>query len=229
MNELETISANSVTVLTPSKNNDIAFKIELIDPRQTPITTKSRPLPYHLKQKVKDELDRQLKAGIIRKCRSEWSSALRIVDKKDNTIKITVDYKPLNKVIKRDSYQLPSIRDLFNKLSELDVFTRMDIKSAYHQIPVEESSIKYTAFICEFGLFEYLSMPMGIKSAPSWFQRVIEDPLQELINRKITDVYIDDIFVFTNCKFDGIKYQETAVLEEIDVLRKRNFKISLEK
>ncbi|RNA43580.1 hypothetical protein BpHYR1_048952 [Brachionus plicatilis] len=58
MNELETISANSVTDLTPSKNNDIAFKIVLIDPRQTPIRTKSRPLPYHLKQKVKDELDR---------------------------------------------------------------------------------------------------------------------------------------------------------------------------
>jgi len=204
MNELKTISAESVTDLTPSKNMDIAFKIELLDPNQTPITTKSRPLPYHLKQKVKDELDRQLKAGIIRKSRSEWSSALRIVDKKDGSIRITVDYKPLNKIIKGDSYPLPSIKDLFNKLSEADVFTRMDIKSAYHQIPVEEESTKYTAFICEFGLFEYLSMPMGIKSAPAWFQRVIEDALKDLIYRKLIDVYIDDSFIFTRCRLFGI-------------------------
>ncbi|CAF1004247.1 unnamed protein product [Brachionus calyciflorus] len=136
MNELKTISAESVTDLTPSKNMDIAFKTELLDPNQTPITTKSRPLPYHLKQKVKEELDRQLKAGIIRKSRSEWSSGLRIVHKKDDSIRITVDYKPLNKIIKGDSNPLPSIKDLFNKLSEADVFTRMDIKSAYHQIPV---------------------------------------------------------------------------------------------
>ena len=109
------------------------------------------------------------------------------------------------------------------------MFTRMDIKSAYHQIPVEEESIKYTAFICEFGLFEYLSMPMGIKSAPAWFQRVIEDALKDLIYRKLIDVYIDDSFIFTRCRLFGIKYHETVVFEVIEVLRNRNFKISLEK
>jgi len=169
INELKTISATSVTELTPQKNMDIAFKIELSDPKQQPLTTKSRPLPYNLKQKVQDELNRQLKAGIIRKSRSEWSSALRIVDKKDGSIRITVDYKPLNKIIKGDRYPLPSIKNLFNKLVESDTFTRMDVKSAYHQIPVDEESIKYTVFICEFGLYEYLSMPIGIKTAPMSF------------------------------------------------------------
>ena len=109
MNKLNEIKANSVTDLTPNKNTDIAFKIDLTDPNQKPITTKSRPLPYHLKQKVREELDRQLKAGIIRKSKSEWSAALRIVDKKDGSILITVDYKPLNRVIKGDSYTLLKI------------------------------------------------------------------------------------------------------------------------
>ncbi|CAF1021517.1 unnamed protein product [Brachionus calyciflorus] len=69
INELKTISATYVTELTPQKNMDIAFKIELSDPKQQPLTTKSRPLPYNLKQKVQEELNRQLKAGIIRKSR----------------------------------------------------------------------------------------------------------------------------------------------------------------
>ncbi|CAF0816653.1 unnamed protein product [Brachionus calyciflorus] len=85
MNKLNEIKANSVTDLTPNKNIYIAFKIDLTDPNQKPITTKSRPLPYHLKQKVREELDRQLKAGIIRKSKSEWSAASRIVDKKDRS------------------------------------------------------------------------------------------------------------------------------------------------
>ncbi|CAF0900533.1 unnamed protein product [Brachionus calyciflorus] len=168
----------------------------------------------------------QLKAGLIRKSRS---SALRIVDKKDGTIRITVDYKPLNKIIKGDSYPLPSIKDLFNKLVESDTFTRMDIKSAYHQIPVDEESIKFTAFICEFGLYEYLCMPMGIKTAPAWFQRVIEDAFKELINRKLIDVYIDDTFIFTNTQKFGLKFHQDVVMEVINILRQRNLKISLEK
>ncbi|CAF1127569.1 unnamed protein product, partial [Brachionus calyciflorus] len=162
---------------------------------------------------VREELDRQLKAGIIRRSKSEWNAALRIVDKKDGTIRITVDYKPLNRLIKGDSPPLPSIKDLFNKLVECDVFSRIDVKSAYHQIPVEEESIKYTAFICEFGLFEYLSMPMGIKTAPAWFQRSIEDAFKELKIRKTVDVYIDDSFVFTICRIYGLQFHEQMLLE----------------
>ncbi|CAF1154816.1 unnamed protein product [Brachionus calyciflorus] len=105
----------------------------------------------------------------------------------------------------------------------------MDIKSAYHQIPVEEESIKFTAFICEFRLYEYLCMPMGIKTAPAWFQRVIEDAFKELINRKLIDVYIDDSFIFTNTQKFGLKFHQDVVMEVINILRQRNLKISLEK
>ncbi|CAF1049721.1 unnamed protein product, partial [Brachionus calyciflorus] len=149
IDSLKTVSANSVIDLEPNKNNDFAFKIELIDPNTKPITTKCRLLPYNLKNKIKEEIENQLKAGIST---SEWSSALRIVIKPDGSIRITVDYKQLNKLIRGDSYPLPSIEDLFNKLSEADVFSKFDLKSASHQIPVHKDSIKYTAFICEFGL-----------------------------------------------------------------------------
>ena len=76
-------------------------------------------------------------------------------------------------------------------------FSKIDMKSAYHQIPVHQDSIEYTAFICEFGLYEYLSMPMGINTAPAWFQRFIERVLADYSSRNVLSVYIDDIMIFT--------------------------------
>ncbi|CAF0841120.1 unnamed protein product [Brachionus calyciflorus] len=109
--ELKQISTNSVTDLTPAKNQDFAFKIEFIDPNQKAIKCKCRPLPFHLKEKVKLELEKQLEAGIIRKSNSPWCFPFRVVDKPDGSIRITADYKALNKLIKDDNYPLPSITD----------------------------------------------------------------------------------------------------------------------
>ena len=86
------------------------------------------------------------------------------VHKPDREIRITVDYKPLNKVIKSDNYPLPNIANVYKKLAQAKLFSKIDLKSAYYQIPCEEESKKYTAFVCEFGIFEYNVMPMGIHS-----------------------------------------------------------------
>jgi len=92
-----------------------------------------------------------------------------VVHKPDFSIRITVDYKPLNKVILSDQYPIPAITDLFGKLGFMKYFSKIDLKSAYYQIPVHPDSIEYNAFICEFELFEYVSMPMGIKTARAGF------------------------------------------------------------
>jgi hypothetical protein len=78
-------------------------------------------------------------AGIIRKSKSEWTSALRVVHKPDGDIRLTVDYKPLNKIIKSDNYPLPNIAEIYKKLAKSKVFSKIDLKAAYHQIPVEET------------------------------------------------------------------------------------------
>ena len=122
-----------------------------------------------LKKKVKQALDEQENAGIIQKSANNWASALT-VHKQDLSIRITVDFKPLNKIIKIDKYPLPSVADLYAKLGQGIFFSKVDKKAAYHQIPIHPDSVKFTAFICEFGLYEYLSMPMSISSAPAWFQ-----------------------------------------------------------
>lgn len=227
--ELEKISAKSVLDLTPCKNQDVAFRIEFYDPNQKPIKCKCRPLPHNLKEKVFKEIKQQLQAGIIRRSKSPWCSPLRVVDKPDGSIRITVDYKPLNKLIKDDNYPLPSITDLYNKLAEADTFTKIDMKAAYHQIPVHPDSIEITAFVCEFGIFEYLSMPMGIKTAPAWFQRFIESALDKYIVNGTLGAYLDDTIVFTDSSRFGYKFHFDTVMDVINTLNNRSLKISFEK
>ena len=222
---LEQCTAKSLNDLRPEVNEDDAFRIRFIDPQQRPIACKARPLPHHIRASVKAAIDSQLEAGIIRPSYSAWASALHVVHKPDFSIRITVDYKPLNKVILVDQYPLPSISTLYAKLGLMKYFSKIDMKSAYHQIPVHEDSIEYTAFICEFGLYEYLSMPMGINTAPAWFQRFIERVLADFTSRNVLSVYIDDIMIFT----DNIDEHYYVVKQVLERLMQRSLKASGDK
>ncbi|CAF0976734.1 unnamed protein product [Brachionus calyciflorus] len=155
-------SVDSVMDLKPSENQYEKFKIEFKNENHKPTKCKCRPLPYNLKEKVRLEIEKLLRAGTIRPSKSEWCSPIRVGDKTDGTIRITVDYKELNKVIKDYNYPLPSISDMFNKLTNSDTFTKADLISAFHQIPVHEDFMEVTAFICQFGVYEYVCMPFGI-------------------------------------------------------------------
>ena len=223
--ELKKYAANSLTDLEPSKHSEVSFKIELTDPNMKPIRCKMRPIAHNLKDKVKQALAEQEAAGIIRKSFSAWSAPLKFVHKPDGTIRITVDYSPQNKVIKQDAYPFPNIAEIYKRLSESGVFSKIDLKAAYHQIPVEFWSIQFTAFICEFGLYEYVSMPMGIKTAPAWFQRFMEATFADFIKSKVVEVYLDDTIVHTlNMQ------QRSCVLEKVfERIKERNIKILYEK
>jgi hypothetical protein len=90
----------------------VKFNIELINSNQQPLCAKARPLPYNLKDKVKQLLRDQEEAGIIRKSKSNWTSPLRVVHKPDGDIRITIDYKPLHRIIKNDNHPLPNISNI---------------------------------------------------------------------------------------------------------------------
>ena len=124
-----------------------------------------------------------------------------------------------------DCYPLPSVSDLYAKLGKAMFCSKIDLKAAYHQIPVHPNSIDVTAFICEFGLYEYLSMPMGISSAPAWFQRFINGVLREFLIRDTLGVYLDDIILISS----SLKAHEVDVLAVIARLKERNVKTSFEK
>ncbi|CAF0955455.1 unnamed protein product [Brachionus calyciflorus] len=179
------------------------IKQEFENPNQKPIRCKCRPLPWNLKDKVRLEIENQVKAGIIR--------------------------PKLNKVIKDDNQPLPSINDLYTMMTDSDVFTKFDLKSAYHQIAVHEESVEVTAFICEFGIFEYLFMPMGIKIAPAKFQKFMEKIFGKFIKMKMLGVFLDDSFIFTNRLKYGLKTPKDTVMDVIQTLKQNSLKISMEK
>ena len=195
--QFEKCAAKSIKDITGGVKTDVKFEIQLLNPNQRPIYCKMRPLPHNIKDKVQQLLKEQEAAGIIRKSTSEWASALRVVHKPDGDIRLTIDYKPLNKVIKNDNYPLPNISDIYARLAKSKLFSKIDLKAAYHQVPVDEKSIKYTAFICEFGCYEYLVMPMGIKNAPAWFQRFMVETFGDFIENKTLDIYLDDFILHT--------------------------------
>ncbi len=118
--------------------------------------------------------------------------------KEDGSLRITVDYTKLNEVIEFDPYPMPAAHLLYSELAEGKWFSKFDFYKAYHQIPTEESSIKYTAFICEWGLYEYPSMPMGIKTAAAWFQRCMDISFAQLIQRNSLKCFLDDIVLYTH-------------------------------
>ena len=198
MSGLDQVAARSPNDIHPEQRRHQEFKIRLIDPNHRPIRCKARPLPYNLRDSVKEALDLQLDAGIIRPSRSEWAAPLQIVHKSDGTIRLTVDYTALNEIIQFDPYPMPSTKTLFLNLTKSNWFSKFDFLKAYHQFPNEPASIKYTAFICEFGLYEYTSMPMGISTAAAWFQRCIEIELKDFIDRNVLSAFIDDTILHTS-------------------------------
>ena len=194
--KLKEIAAETIMDIKPLENTKVKFEIELINPYQRPIACPSRRIPENLREKVRIKLEEFEKAGIIRRSKSPWSFPLRIVGKPDGSVRITVDYKPLNKVIKIPQYPAPYIPDYFNKLGKAKFFSKIDLKEAYYQIPNAESAIEFTAFICEHGHYKYLGMPMGISSAPAAFQSYMDEILKKF---KIADTafpYLDDVLIY---------------------------------
>ena len=155
---------------------------------------KPRNLPYALKAKVGAEIDRLVQQGIMQPVKyAEWAAPIVPVLKPDNTVRICGDYKlTVNKVSKLEQYPIPRVDDLFASLSGGQKFTKLDMRHAYHQIPLEEESRKYVTVNTHKGLFTYNVLPFGVSSSPAIFQRTMEGVLQGIPN---VAAFLDDILL----------------------------------
>ena len=165
-----------------------------IDPQAKPRFYKHRPVPYSLKIKVEEELDRLESQGVIEKTQSaDWAAPIVPIVKPDGSIRICGDYKlTVNQASRVESYPLPRIEDIFASLSGGKLFTKLDLAHAYNQIPLDEESKKLVVINTQKGLYKYNRLPFGIASAPALFQRTIEGILQGIPN---VSVYLDDILI----------------------------------
>ena len=145
---------------------------------------------------LKKQLADLLSKGLIRPSASPWGSPIIFVDKRDGTTRLCVDYRKLNDVTIKNKYPLPKIEDLFDQLNGARVFSKIDLRSGYHQLKIRESDIPKTAFTTRYGLFEYTVMSFGLTNAPAYFMNLMNKIFMEYLDKFVV-VFIDDILVYS--------------------------------
>jgi hypothetical protein len=134
--------------------------------------------------------------GFIRPSSSLWGAPVLFKEKKDGTQWMCVDYCSLNKVIIKNKYPLPRIEGLFNQMKGVSVFSKIDLRSGYHQLRIRESDIPKTAFHTWYGLHEYTVMSFGLTNAPTYFMYLMNKVFMEYLGKFVV-VFIDDILIYS--------------------------------
>ncbi|GJQ91246.1 putative reverse transcriptase domain-containing protein [Tanacetum coccineum] len=174
---------------------EIKFQIELV-PGAIPFAKS----PYRLAPFEREELSSQLKElqdkGFIRPSSSPWGAPLLFVKKKDGSFRMCIDYRELNKLTIKNRYPLPRIDDLFDQLQGSQYFSKIDLRSGYHQLRVHEDDIPKTAFRTRYGHFEFTVMPFGLTNAPAVFMDLMYRVCRPYLD-KFLIVFIDDILIYS--------------------------------
>jgi hypothetical protein len=159
-----------------------------------------------------------LDKGFIHPSSSPWGCPALFVQKKDGSLRLCVDYHPLNAVTIKNKYPLPRIDVLFHQLAGAKVFSKIDLRSGYRQIKIRSCDIPKTAFSTRYGLYEYLVMSFGLTNAPAYFMYLMNSVFMSELDKFIV-VFIDDILVYSKNE------EEHAELLRIVLQRLRDHKL----
>jgi hypothetical protein len=145
---------------------------------------------------LKVQLNELLDKGYIHPSSSHWGCPALFVKKKDQSLRLCVDYQPLNVVTIKNKYPLPRIDILFDQLACARVFSKVDFHSGYHQIKICLEDVPKTAFSIKYGLYEYLVMSFGLTNAPAHFMYLMNSIFTPELDKFVV-VFIDDILIYS--------------------------------
>ncbi|WVZ70875.1 hypothetical protein U9M48_019505 [Paspalum notatum var. saurae] len=180
-------------------DRDIEFLIELL-PGTAPIAMRQYRMAPIEHEEVKKNIDELLAKGYIRPSSSPWAFPVLLVEKKDTNVKrMCVDYQALNKVTIKNKDPLPHIDDLFDQLQGACVFSKIDLRSGYHQLKIHPSDIPKTTFTTKYGLYEYTVMSFGLTNAPAYFMQLMNSVFMDYLDKFVV-VFINDILIYYKSK-----------------------------
>ncbi|KAA0033196.1 ty3-gypsy retrotransposon protein [Cucumis melo var. makuwa] len=175
-------------------HREVEFAIEL-EPGTVPISRAPyRMAPAELKE-LKVQLQELLDKGFIRPSVSPWGAPVLFVKKKDGSMRLCIDYKELNKVTVKNRYPLPRIDDLFDQLQGAIVFSKIYLRSGYHQLRIKDGDVPKTAFRSRYGHYEFIVMSFGLTNAPAVFMDLMNRVFREFLDTFVI-VFIDDILIY---------------------------------
>ncbi|KAG6328585.1 hypothetical protein ID866_10504 [Astraeus odoratus] len=192
-NFADVFSKAKATELPPHRNFDL--KIELEEGASPPLSTIYSLSPSEL-EALHTFLDEHLSYGFIRQSNCAHGAPVLFVKKKDGSLCLCVNYHGLNKIFKKDRYPLLLISNLLNSPSKGKVYTKIDLRHAYHLICIAPGNEWKTTFHTRYGSFEWLVMPFGLSNAPAAFQRFVNSIFTDLLDVCII-VYLNNILIYS--------------------------------
>ncbi|XP_052732478.1 uncharacterized protein LOC128196266 [Vigna angularis] len=174
---------------------EVEFTIDLVSTAGPISIAPYRMSPAELTE-LKEQIEELMDKKFIRPSASPWGAPVLLVKKKDDSSRLCIDYRQLNKLTIKNKYPLPRIDDLLDQLHGATVFSKIDLRSGYHQIRVKEEDIQKTAFRSRYGHYEYVVMPFGVTNAPAIFMDYMNRIFRPYLDKFVV-VFIDDILVYS--------------------------------
>ncbi|XP_053968978.1 uncharacterized protein LOC128870388 [Anastrepha ludens] len=175
-----------------------------------PICLKPYRIPFAKRAIVSEIVSELLSNNIIRPSESSYAAPVVLVEKKNGEHRLCVDYRSLNKVTIKRPYPMPIMEEQFAQLAGNNFFTTLDLRTGYHQIEIDESSKKYTAFVTTDGHYEYNRMPFGLVNAPAVFQCMMDKIIAQMPRGEVL-AYLDDVIIPSKTIDEGLKRLEKFI------------------
>ena len=184
----------------PGETDVIQHQIRLTD--DTPIRCKPNPLPYDMREELRNEVDTMLEMGVVKPSTWSYASPIVMVKKKDGSNRVCVDFRKLNKITEVDPEPMMTAEDLFRRLSGKKYLSKIDLTKGYWQIPVAPEDVHKTAFVTPDGQYEFTRMPFGMVNSGATLVRGLRKILEGMPG---VGSYVDDIVIYSDSWEDHIR------------------------